>query len=388
MWTRTKGHLMNLETVKQLRDLCKEWIEEKLSLCPKTRHTKPCSLDAKLFNLIGLRQCFDCGLPMNAPAREEKPETVAAAPFSNGGADQDEKYLVLMLKTLWKQNAAQCNTKNRRAMLTAKAVLEWLDEHGWRSQFSADLRGDCLALLHKLEGYSSGNDCPLCSTAPEEMHSRECPLPGLMVRLETGIGKEDLPTGVSQEVRGIEWPEQIPALAHVLSDDYNSDAGTWESVAEAAFDWFKERGAFIAELAPIPMILYCPNCGTQHIDAPEPDTGWTNPPHRSHKCHACQSIWRPADVHTVGVAGTKTRGEHDIILPGRIRHLERGYTLEGFLKKFGAEDQTETSESRKRIEDMQASYMKQVQPQIDALRDAGRVTAADLSVHINSPEQA
>lgn len=82
----------------------------------------------------------------------------------------------------------------------------------------------------------------------------------------------------------------------------------------------------------IDMILYCPNCGMQHIDAPETTwkealeaTGrpvppeaeeahaqkWTNPPHRSHLCHGCKCVWRPADVPTNGVAELKTRGNAD-----------------------------------------------------------------------------
>jgi rubredoxin len=52
---------------------------------------------------------------------------------------------------------------------------------------------------------------------------------------------------------------------------------------------------------PIPMILYCPSCGVQHVDRPEPDSGWTNPPHKSHLCHACGVVWRPASVPTNGV---------------------------------------------------------------------------------------
>ncbi|KVC71410.1 hypothetical protein WI73_11330 [Burkholderia ubonensis] len=73
--------------------------------------------------------------------------------------------------------------------------------------------------------------------------------------------------------------------------------------------------------APIPMLLFCPRCGAQHIDAPEtkpddqddrvPVTTWTNPPHRSHLCHACGTIWRPADVATVGVAAIETHGKDD-----------------------------------------------------------------------------
>ncbi|WP_186056572.1 hypothetical protein [Burkholderia gladioli] len=76
----------------------------------------------------------------------------------------------------------------------------------------------------------------------------------------------------------------------------------------------------VAEAEPIPMLLFCPRCGTQHIDAPEDaecdgevvhSAGWSNPPHRSHLCHACDCIWRPADVATVGVASIKTHGKAD-----------------------------------------------------------------------------
>lgn len=73
------------------------------------------------------------------------------------------------------------------------------------------------------------------------------------------------------------------------------------------------------ELASIPMILFCPECGLQHIDAAPsfvPDPGgdplpWTNPPHRSHLCAECGHIWRPADVPTTGVAEITTAGKDD-----------------------------------------------------------------------------
>lgn len=64
------------------------------------------------------------------------------------------------------------------------------------------------------------------------------------------------------------------------------------------------------KLKPIDMVLHCPACGTQHIDAP--DGVWTNPPHRSHLCHHCSHIWRPADVATNGVASIQTRGKDDV----------------------------------------------------------------------------
>ncbi|HYD38081.1 MAG TPA: helix-turn-helix transcriptional regulator [Allosphingosinicella sp.] len=73
------------------------------------------------------------------------------------------------------------------------------------------------------------------------------------------------------------------------------------------------------ERAPIDMLLFCPKCGVKHVDDPEPgmvrkgvsEEPWTNPPHRSHLCHACYTIWRPADVPTNGVERLKTTGKAD-----------------------------------------------------------------------------
>lgn len=61
---------------------------------------------------------------------------------------------------------------------------------------------------------------------------------------------------------------------------------------------------FIIGRKPINMLLRCPVCHWQHIDAPEPAAGWTNPPHKTHLCHnpACRHIWKPANVPTNGVA--------------------------------------------------------------------------------------
>ena len=80
----------------------------------------------------------------------------------------------------------------------------------------------------------------------------------------------------------------------------------------------------LAQLAePIDKVLHCPACGMQHIDAVEElpmpmpgssfegSAGWANPPHRSHLCHGCGHIWRPADVPTNGVEAVKTCGKAD-----------------------------------------------------------------------------
>ncbi len=80
--------------------------------------------------------------------------------------------------------------------------------------------------------------------------------------------------------------------------------------------------ALEALAAPIDMVLFCPNCGLQHIDESEWLTDphdmeqgqiktWDNPPHRSHLCHGCGYIWRPADVPTNGVLAIKTHGKAD-----------------------------------------------------------------------------
>lgn len=62
---------------------------------------------------------------------------------------------------------------------------------------------------------------------------------------------------------------------------------------------------------PIPMVLPCPRCDQRHVDAPEPETGWKNPPHKSHLCATCGCVWRPAAVPTTGVASILTRGKAD-----------------------------------------------------------------------------
>lgn len=46
--------------------------------------------------------------------------------------------------------------------------------------------------------------------------------------------------------------------------------------------WVEERtraalATHPAPVAPIPMLLHCPKCGTQHVDAPEPNQKWGAP---------------------------------------------------------------------------------------------------------------
>ena len=48
---------------------------------------------------------------------------------------------------------------------------------------------------------------------------------------------------------------------------------------------------------PVPMLLWCPECGDRHIDVGEFETKV----HHTHACQSCGMVWRPAVVPTVGV---------------------------------------------------------------------------------------
>jgi len=94
----------------------------------------------------------------------------------------------------------------------------------------------------------------------------------------------------------------------------------------------------MTDQTPIKMVLHCPVCGFQHLDRPNHwsdkfdapmgtesvedleslrkameayEAEWTNPPHRSHTCLKCGTIWRPADVSTMGVWRVDTKGKAD-----------------------------------------------------------------------------
>lgn len=100
-----------------------------------------------------------------------------------------------------------------------------------------------------------------------------------------------------------------------------SEAGLRRTLASFAAAILSRASSAGTAPAPIDMMLFCPQCGLQHVDAPETHDSvsvdghgwvpWTNPPHKSHLCHRCGHIWRPADVPTNGVLETKTRGAHD-----------------------------------------------------------------------------
>lgn len=133
-----------------------------------------------------------------------------------------------------------------------------------------------------------------------------------------------IPTGdtaVDEQVRALSILEEVESGLdnsgfNVDSRDYRQDMEFLDSLIRRLTE-------------PIPMLLWCPHCGHQHVDGPDdPDSGWTNPPHRTHQCHLCGWRWRFCDLPTTGVAVIKTAGQDDkspvppVVLDGKIRPVE------------------------------------------------------------------
>ena len=118
------------------------------------------------------------------------------------------------------------------------------------------------------------------------------------------VGLTDALRRAREELSIVEWENDPPSRVVKLFDEIDALLAAHPGQPE-----------------PIDMLLYCPKCGVQHIDHAEPAVehehgavefeAWDNPPHRSHLCHSCGTIWRPADVPTNGVAAIQTRGKAD-----------------------------------------------------------------------------
>jgi len=167
-------------------------------------------------------------------------------------------------------------------------------------------------------GYTRGHDNAMRSVTPADFIE--------MARLP------DEPPGMTYECTG---------CGRRCADDA-ADLAALRSEGKISCCPERKMQASPGEMLPIPMILHCPCCGMQHVDAedrtpwpPVPPNvqiesfsgeaaggalwtdgvtrypKWTNPPHRSHLCHYCGTVWRPADVPTTGVAAIATRGRDD-----------------------------------------------------------------------------
>lgn len=198
------------------------------------------------------------------------------------------------------------------------------------------LAGECLTCGKTAEELLDGAIPPFANC-----QFRVCDLPG-QCRAEGACHhpKPSAPlegTGNGADERAA-WDNARESLAVAMAGfsnrsgnrDFNAAISVLDAITEPGLplSWLRTARAPRTEVAgavAIDMLLFCPRCGEQHIDAPEPAdadvdvdgtvisaTGeWTNPPHRSHLCHMCGTIWRPADVPTNGVASIETRGKAD-----------------------------------------------------------------------------
>lgn len=171
---------------------------------------------------------------------------------------------------------------------------------------------------------TSGVGCEVAGVCYAEAHGlpEQCGAPASRVEVNADDLHADLMADL-REVFDVSDPETSQSTRDVI--EY---VDSWLSVfAQKTAD---NQGAPEApeppaqQPQPIDMVLHCPACGMQHVDAPEPGQlisggpsagrvrrGWDNPPHRSHLCHGCSHVWRPADVPTNGVAAVKTAGRND-----------------------------------------------------------------------------
>lgn len=130
---------------------------------------------------------------------------------------------------------------------------------------------------------------------------------GGMSWMEVTTPDVEAPIGFEMEIRTYYAVPPAPAPNYGRVDHY----APWQPNSPIGSSEFQDAPSPepVKQDTPIDMVLYCPACGLQHIDAEE--DGWDNPPHRSHLCHGCKHVWRPADVPTNGVAAVATTGSKD-----------------------------------------------------------------------------
>lgn len=127
-------------------------------------------------------------------------------------------------------------------------------------------------------------------------------------------------------------PDEARGLARLLTQKAREVDGSRDDIVDAfAFAFGSRAGESVtdrqdapaAASRPLDIVIFCPKCSFQHIDAADPyceNCGklpeehyaggpgcdafkeWTNPPHKTHRCKNCNNTFRPAHVPTNGVA--------------------------------------------------------------------------------------
>ncbi len=105
------------------------------------------------------------------------------------------------------------------------------------------------------------------------------------------------------------------AVPRLRIDDAETEAHEWRING-------KQTEILSLYAGPIDIVLWCPSCGLQHVDEPDPAAGWTNPVHYTHLCKGCKHLWTPSNVPTNGVLGTDIgERKHDSrpVIRGRVQ---------------------------------------------------------------------
>lgn len=87
--------------------------------------------------------------------------------------------------------------------------------------------------------------------------------------------------------------ERRTLLAPPMLELHPTEPPPWAAVESEAY----ARVEAPPPPAPIPMLLWCPECGNRHVDVGE----FGLKEHHTHACQHCGHVWRPAIVPTVGV---------------------------------------------------------------------------------------
>lgn len=113
-------------------------------------------------------------------------------------------------------------------------------------------------------------------------------------------------TALRQEIEELR-ADLARANEHIEADE--KILGAWSEVLDAlscdlhgrcvphALEKIQELKTGCSPKEPIPMLLWCPGCGSRHIDVDE----FATKVHHTHACQDCGHVWRPAVVPTVGV---------------------------------------------------------------------------------------
>lgn len=98
------------------------------------------------------------------------------------------------------------------------------------------------------------------------------------------------------EDAGVGWL-QIQDTGRIFIKAKGEDSSGAVLLAEVPDDVICDRARKLMNPAPVPMLLWCPECGHRHVDRGD----FATKPHHTHACQECGHVWRPAIAHTVGV---------------------------------------------------------------------------------------